>query len=101
MKGGRSVSDDRDSLICIALAFPAKKWTNQQALGDTGVYKKWEPEEEAKLTDAVKEHSDNNWVAVAALVPGRTNVQARARWLLITNAVVDVHKTDTGTIRQL
>jgi hypothetical protein len=38
---------------------------------------KRKPEEDAKLTDAVKERGDNNWVAVAALVPGRTDVKCR------------------------
>jgi myb proto-oncogene protein len=37
--------------------------------------------EDAELTDAVKEHGLNNWVAVAALVPGRSNFQCRQRWL--------------------
>jgi hypothetical protein len=41
---------------------------------------KWAAEEDAKLTDAVKEHGDNKWVAVATLVPNRTNVQCRHRW---------------------
>jgi hypothetical protein len=46
----------------------------------------WKPEEDAKLIAAVKEHghSDDNWLAVAALVPGRTNGQVRYRWLHIT-----------------
>ena len=38
-----------------------------------------EPTEDAKLTEAVKKHG-KNWVAVAALVPGRRNVQCRERW---------------------
>jgi myb proto-oncogene protein len=42
---------------------------------------KWKPEEDAKLKEAVKEHSANNWDAVAALVPGRTHGQCRYRWL--------------------
>jgi myb proto-oncogene protein len=41
---------------------------------------KWTPEEDAKLTEVVKKHGDH-WVAVAALVPGRTNVQCRMRWV--------------------
>jgi myb proto-oncogene protein len=36
-------------------------------------------EEDAKLTDAVKKHG-KDWVSVAALVPGRTNIQCRNRW---------------------
>jgi myb proto-oncogene protein len=41
---------------------------------------KWTVEEDAKLTDAVKEHGVNNWVAVGALVPGRTKRQCGYRW---------------------
>jgi myb proto-oncogene protein len=40
----------------------------------------WKPEEDAKLTEAVKKHG-KDWVAVAAMVLGRTNVQCRQRWV--------------------
>jgi hypothetical protein len=40
---------------------------------------KWKGEEDAKLTEAVKKHG-TDWVAVAALVDGRTNHQCRQRW---------------------
>jgi hypothetical protein len=39
----------------------------------------WEPEEDAKLKEAVQKHG-KNWVAVAARVSGRTNISCRARW---------------------
>jgi hypothetical protein len=42
---------------------------------------KWTPEEDAKLTDAVKELG-KDWVQVAAMVPGRTNVLCCQRWLI-------------------
>jgi hypothetical protein len=41
---------------------------------------KWKPEEDEKLTDAVKQFG-NNWVLVAALVPGRSEYQCRYRWV--------------------
>jgi hypothetical protein len=44
----------------------------------------WKPEEDAKLTEAVntvKDFGSNYWVRVAVLVPGRTNVQCRTRWV--------------------
>jgi hypothetical protein len=41
---------------------------------------KWTVEEDAKLTDVVKKHGGNNWIAVAALVLGRTNQQCHQRW---------------------
>jgi hypothetical protein len=40
----------------------------------------WSAEEDAKLIDAVKK-CGKYWVAAAALVPGRTNEQCRARWV--------------------
>jgi hypothetical protein len=40
----------------------------------------WKPAEDTKLTEAVKKHG-NNWVAVATLLPGRTNEQCRQRWV--------------------
>jgi hypothetical protein len=39
----------------------------------------WKPEEDGKLVEAVKKHG-NDWVAVAAVVPGRTNYQCYKRW---------------------
>jgi hypothetical protein len=43
-------------------------------------YKYWKSEEDGKLTEGVKKRG-KKWVAVAAIVPGRTNVQCRHRWL--------------------
>jgi myb proto-oncogene protein len=40
----------------------------------------WTPAEDEKLTDSVKKHG-KDWVAVAAMVPGRTNSQCRERWI--------------------
>jgi hypothetical protein len=40
----------------------------------------WKPEEDAKLTEAVRKLGDD-WDSVAALVPGRTKVQCRKRWV--------------------
>jgi myb proto-oncogene protein len=42
---------------------------------------KWTPKEDAKLADAVKELGDNNWLDIATLIPGRTNLQCRRRWV--------------------
>jgi hypothetical protein len=42
--------------------------------------RRWTPEEDVKLIQAI-EKLGKNWVSVAALVPGRTNVQCRSRWL--------------------
>jgi hypothetical protein len=42
---------------------------------------KWREEEEnSKLVGAVQTHGGKNWVAIAALVPGRTGKQCNKRW---------------------
>jgi 3-keto-L-gulonate-6-phosphate decarboxylase len=45
---------------------------------------RWKPEEDAKLIEAMKKHG-NNWVAVAAMIPGRTDQQCRQRWVQSLN----------------
>jgi alkylhydroperoxidase/carboxymuconolactone decarboxylase family protein YurZ len=45
--------------------------------GRTG---KWVEDEDIKLKDAVQIHGGKDWVAVAALVPGRTHKQCYKRW---------------------
>jgi phage gp37-like protein len=42
----------------------------------------WNGEEDAKLIEAVKKHG-KDWSLVAAMVPGRTNVQCRMRWVVV------------------
>jgi hypothetical protein len=49
-------------------------------LDPNGMKGKWKPEEDAKLTEAVKNHG-KEWGSVAAMVPGRTNQQCRNRWV--------------------
>jgi hypothetical protein len=41
---------------------------------------KWAEDEDIKLKGAVQTHGGKNWGAIAALVPGRTEVQCRSRW---------------------
>jgi hypothetical protein len=55
------------------------RWT--QTLDPTNGKKtgKWALREDAKLTEAVKKHG-NDWLSVAAMVPGRTNQQCMSRW---------------------
>jgi hypothetical protein len=66
---------------------PANNGTNLT----NGKKGKWTPAEDAKLTEAVKKH-DNDWVAVAAMVPGRTNKQCRQRWALSLDPADHVKK---------
>jgi hypothetical protein len=37
----------------------------------------WTPEEDAKLTEVVEKDGTQHWIAVAAMVPGRKNIQCR------------------------
>jgi myb proto-oncogene protein len=41
---------------------------------------KWTAGEDSKLKDAVRTHGGKNWIAIAALVPGRTKIQCSKRW---------------------
>jgi hypothetical protein len=40
----------------------------------------WTEDDVIKLKDAGQSHGDKNWVAIAKLVPGRTNRQCRRKW---------------------
>jgi hypothetical protein len=72
--------DDTLAVAPIDAATMAASLPNARASRVRAPPRKWTPEEDAKLTDAVNKHGDNNWVAVAARVPGRTNAQCRHRW---------------------
>jgi hypothetical protein len=41
---------------------------------------KWTADEDRKLVDVVKAHGGKNWLAIAALMPGRTVNKCRSRW---------------------
>jgi hypothetical protein len=76
-----------DTLIATATAeAPDTPRSNSRATGVTG---DWTREEDAELTSAVANSCkkmwcgsrvSTDWTAVAALVPGRTNIQCRSRW---------------------
>jgi hypothetical protein len=55
----------------------------------TGHKGKWTAAETIKLKDAVQMHGGNNWRAIAALVPGRTEIQCNSRWHAILDTTVD------------
>jgi hypothetical protein len=40
----------------------------------------WTIGEDSKLESAVQEHGGKNWIAIAALIPGRTRMQCSNRW---------------------
>jgi uncharacterized protein (DUF2237 family) len=67
-----------------------------QANGRTG---RWTEDEVAKLKDAVLTHGGKNWVAIAALVPGRTKNQCNTRWQDVLNPSIAVEAGSTGKWR--
>jgi hypothetical protein len=59
-----------------------QRWMDSMHLIINRTIGKWTPEEDVTLIDAInKNKHGDNWVAVAALVPGRTNIQCRQRWV--------------------
>jgi hypothetical protein len=76
--------------------------SNAVTAGATG---RWTPEEDAELTSAVAKTKKkwrgkvykNDWVAAAALVPGRTNDQCRNRWRNALDPSIDWVNGRTGT----
>jgi hypothetical protein len=61
--------------------------------GHTG---QWVEDEDIKLKDAVQRHGVKNWVAISALVPGRTKKQCRYRWHVVINCGIDRANGHTG-----
>lgn len=58
-----------------------RRWLDAVDLNTKRVTGPWSATEDAKLTAAVKTHGDRDWVKVAALVPGRSYLQCRQRWI--------------------
>jgi hypothetical protein len=77
----------------------------QPPMQQGGATARWTPEEDAKLTDAVsntckKKYGNTltiNWVAVVAMVPGRTKRQCRDRWYDTLNPGIGRANGRTGT----
>jgi hypothetical protein len=57
-----------------------RKVLNPSIERTTGLIGKWTEDEDIKLKDAVQTRGDKDWVAIAMLVPGRTNRQCRRKW---------------------
>jgi hypothetical protein len=49
----------------------------------------WTDDENSKLMDAVQTHGDKDWIALSALVPGRTKMQCYCRWRDVLNPIID------------
>jgi hypothetical protein len=58
---------------------------------------KWAEDEDIKLKDAVQKLGSNNWVAIAAMVLGRTKLQCKNRWYGALNPSIDQMTGSTGT----
>jgi transposase-like protein len=56
------------------------RWVRNLDPGAGKTTGRWKPEEDAKLIEGMKKHAEN-WVAVATVVPGRTDMQCRSRWV--------------------
>jgi hypothetical protein len=69
---------DRTRVQCWSRWNYASKPSIDRANGRTG---KWTPDEDDKLKDAVQMHDGKDWAAISALVPSRTKIQCRARWM--------------------
>jgi hypothetical protein len=50
---------------------------------------KWTTGEDTKLEDAVQTHGGKNWIAISALVPGRTRSQCSHRWKKVLDPSID------------
>jgi hypothetical protein len=57
---------------------------------------KWTAVEDNKLKDALQMHSSKNWVAIAALIPGRTKFQCQVRWKNVLDPSIDRANERTG-----
>jgi hypothetical protein len=75
--------------------------TNAGASGATG---RWTTEEDAELTSAIAKTNTKwwgkeyklDWVAIASLIPGRTNTQCRGRWHNFLNPSITLSARRTG-----
>jgi myb proto-oncogene protein len=57
----------------------------------------WTAVEDIKLKDAVQTHGGKNWVAISALIPGRTNRQCYNRWHDVLDPSIDQANVRTGS----
>jgi myb proto-oncogene protein len=57
---------------------------------------RWTAEEDSKLKDAVQTHGGKNWIAIAVLVPGRTQKQCLSRWKDVLDPNINRASRRTG-----
>jgi regulation of enolase protein 1 (concanavalin A-like superfamily) len=92
--------------VAIALLVPGR--TERQCYGrwDDVLYPKidrataragkWTADEDSKLKVGIQRHGDKDWVAIAALVPGRTRSQCLKRWREALDPSIDLANNRTG-----
>jgi hypothetical protein len=73
---------------------PTDPVTPAASLPSAASRRRWNTEEDAKLTEAVKKYG-NQWGAVAKLVLGRTNRQCRHRWVITLDHTNGGYKSTT------
>ncbi|KAF1784021.1 P-type ATPase, subfamily IB [Phytophthora cactorum] len=59
---------------------PRQKQHDIMKTKDKAVPKRWTPEEDEKLREAVGRHGERNWKSIAEEVPGRNHTQCLQRW---------------------
>jgi hypothetical protein len=86
------MQDGKDSKDWVAIAVLVPGRTRNQCKGrwhnflkhgidrTPGHACKWTEDESAKLKDAVHRHGGKDWIAIAALIPGRTKLQCTNKW---------------------
>jgi hypothetical protein len=74
-----------------------RKHLNPRSAQTPGRTGKWTPDEDNKMKDAVQIHNDNDWDAIAALVPGRTRDQCWNRWHDVLDIRMDRTPGRTGS----
>jgi hypothetical protein len=67
---------------------------DRSAPGRTG---KWTEDEDVKLQYSVQMHGGKDWVAIAKLVPGRTENQCYNRWKVVLDPSIDRANGRTGS----
>jgi hypothetical protein len=61
---------------------------------------KWAEDEDSMLKDAVQRHGGKDWVAISALVPGRTKKQCWSRWKCIDPNSRTVREREHGILKK-
>jgi hypothetical protein len=78
---------------CTNRWYNALKPSVERATGRTDT---WTTDDDNKLKNAVEKHGEENWTAIAALLPGRTKIQCWRRWHDAVDPKIDRTAPRTG-----